>query len=98
MSVQLEDKVEDHEKRITSLEINGGRLDERIIELARATENLKKTTWGFSLLMLLTIIYLLLGRQGYKDVTGTLIPTQHTVENTAEEMQNVQIHNQNIPA
>ena len=80
MSIQLEDMVEDHEKRITTLEINGGRADERIIALAKATENLKKTTWGFSLIMLLTIIYLLLGRQGYKDVTGTLVPNQQTIE------------------
>ena len=80
MSIQIEDKVEDHEKRITNLEINGGRDDERIIALTRATENLKKTTWGFSLIMLLTIIYLLLGRQGYKDVAGTFFPTQQTVE------------------
>lgn len=80
MSNQLADKVEDHEKRITTLEINGGRADERIIALARATENLKKTTWGFSLIMLLTIIYLLLGRQGYKDITGTLVPSQQTIE------------------
>lgn len=80
MSIQLAEKVEDHEKRITTLEINSGRADERIIALARATENLKKTTWGFSLIMLLTIIYLLLGRQGYKDVTGTFFPTQQTVE------------------
>lgn len=65
MSIQLENKVEDHEKRITTLEINGGRLDERIDALTKATENLKKTTWGFSLIMLLTIIYLLLGRQGF---------------------------------
>ena len=80
MSIQLEEKVEDHEKRITNLEINSGRADERIIALTRATENLKKTTWGFSLIMLLTIIYLLLGRQGYKDVTGTLVPNQQTIE------------------
>lgn len=80
MSIQLAEKVEDHEKRITTLEINSGRADERIIALAKATENLKKTTWGFSLVMLLTIIYLLLGRQGYKDVTGTFFPTQQTVE------------------
>ena len=71
--------MEDHEKRITTLEINGGRLDERIDALTKATDNLKKTTWGFSLIMLLTIIYLLLGRDGYRDVTGTLIPTPKTV-------------------
>ena len=77
MNNDIEDKIEDHEHRITSLEINGGRTDERIIALSNATDNLKKTTWGFSLIMLLTIIYLLLGRQGYHDVTGTLIPIQH---------------------
>lgn len=77
MSTEIEEKIEDHEHRITSLEINGGRTDERIIALSNATENLKKTTWGFSLIMLLTIIYLLLGRDGYRDVTGTLIPIQH---------------------
>ena len=76
MSIQLEDKLENHEKRITSLEISNGRTDERLSSLVRATENLKKSTWGFSLIMLLTIIYLLLGRQGYKDVTGTFIPIQ----------------------
>ena len=77
MNNDIEDKIENHEHRITSLEINGGRIDEKIIALSNATENLKKTTWGFSLIMLLTIIYLLLGRDGYRDVTGTLIPVQH---------------------
>ena len=76
MNAQLEDKVENHEKRITTLEISNGRMDERLSSLVRATENLKKSTWGFSLIMLLTIVYLLLGRQGYKDVTGTFIPIQ----------------------
>ena len=80
MNAQLEDKLENHEKRITSLEISNGRTDERLSSLVRATENLKKSTWGFSLIMLLTIIYLLLGRQGYKDVAGTFFPTQQTVE------------------
>ena len=77
MNNDIEERIENHEQRITSLEINGGRTDERIIALSNATENLKKTTWGFSLIMLLTIIYLLLGRDGYRDVTGTFIPIQH---------------------
>lgn len=77
MSNEIEERLDNHEQRITSLEINGGRTDERIIALSNATENLKKTTWGFSLIMLLTIIYLLLGRDGYRDVTGTFIPIQH---------------------
>ena len=77
MNNDIEERIENHEQRITSLEINGGRTDERIIALSNATENLKKTTWGFSIIMLLTIIYLLLGRDGYRDVTGTFIPIQH---------------------
>lgn len=77
MSTEIEERLDNHEHRITSLEINGGRIDEKIIALSNATENLKKTTWGFSLIMLLTIIYLLLGRDGYRDVTGTFIPIQH---------------------
>ena len=76
MSIEVEGMVQDHEKRITTLEISNVRMDERLSSLVRATENLKKSTWGFSLIMLLTIIYLLLGRQGYKDVTGTFIPIQ----------------------
>ena len=76
MNIEIQDKVEEHEHRITQLEINSSRMDERLLELVRATDNLKKSTWGFSLIMLLTIIYLLLGRQGYKDVTGTFIPIQ----------------------
>ena len=76
----MEDKVEDHEKRITSLEVSGGRIDERIIALTRATENLRKTTWGFSLIMLLTIIYLLLGREGYKDIVGTFGLNRHEIQ------------------
>ena len=76
MSIEIEGMVQDHEKRITTLEISNVRMDERLSSLVRATENLKKSTWGFSLIMLLTIIYLLLGRQGYKDVTGTFIPIQ----------------------
>lgn len=84
MSIDIHDKVEEHEKRIVKLEVDSGRMDERLKELVKATDNLKKSTWGFSLIMLLTIIYLLLGRQGYKDVTGTLIPTQQTTESIAK--------------
>lgn len=81
MNIQINEIVQDHEKRINSLEVNSGRMDERLKELVKATDNLKKSTWGFSLIMLLTIVYLLLGRQGYKDVTGTLIPIQQNQQN-----------------
>ena len=65
----IEEVVDNHEKRIVQLEIMSGRMDERMQELVRATNNLKTSTWFFSLIMLLTIIYLLLGKQGYNDVT-----------------------------
>lgn len=85
MSMEIvQDKIEDHEHRIVQLEISAGRMDERLQELVRATDNLKKSTYGFSLIMLLTIVYLLLGRQGYKDITGTFIPIQQQVEQTTK--------------
>lgn len=30
MSIDIQDKVEDHEKRLTKIEIDGARLDERL--------------------------------------------------------------------
>lgn len=68
----IEEKIDNHEKRIVQLEISSGRMDERMQELVRATNNLKTSTWFFSLIMLLTIIYLLLGKQGYNDVTSSV--------------------------
>ena len=71
MSVEIEDKIEDHEHRITSLEINGGRLDERIDGLISATNNLKWGVWGFTFLCLLALIYGALGPHGFNQVANS---------------------------
>ena len=68
MSIEIEDKVENHEKRITTLEISNGRLDERIDGLASSTNNLKWCVWGFTFLCLLALIYGALGANGFNQV------------------------------
>ena len=67
----IENTVSEHEKRLTTLEVSSARLDERLEALVRSTDNLKKSVWAFSFVMLLTIIYLALGKSGYKDVIGS---------------------------
>lgn len=68
MGIQLEDKLENHEKRITKIEIEGARLDERIDGLASSTNNLKWCVWGFTFLCLLALIYGALGANGFNQV------------------------------
>lgn len=72
----IEAKVDDHEHRIVKLEVSGARLDERLNALVKSTNNLKWSMFAFTFLMLLTMIYQILGPQGYKDVTGTIVPIQ----------------------
>ena len=76
MSTQLEDKLEDHEKRITKIEIDDARLDERIDGLASSTNNLKWCVWGFTFLCLLALIYGALGANGFNQV----IKAQHQIQ------------------
>lgn len=74
MSMDMETKVEDHEKRITKIEIDGARLDERLDALVSSTNNLKWGLFCFSFLMLLALIYQAVGPNGYQAVTKTAIP------------------------
>ena len=74
MSLEIEEMVQDHEKRITKIEVSEARLDERLNALVQSTNNLKWGMWAFTLLMLLTIIYQAIGPKGFKDVTNTLTP------------------------
>ena len=74
MNLELDDMVQDHEKRITKIEIDDARLDERLDALVSSTNNLKWCLFCFSFLMLLTIIWQAIGPNGYKDVTNTLTP------------------------
>lgn len=57
MPVDIQDKVDDHEKRITKIEIDGARLDARLEALVSSTNNLKWGLFCFSFLMLLALIY-----------------------------------------
>ena len=81
MNNDIEDKIEDHEHRITSLEINGGRLDERLDALVSSTNNLKIGLWLFTFIMLLTMVWQILGRQGFSDVTGAVGLTGNQIQN-----------------
>lgn len=74
MNIQLDEIVQDHEKRITNIEVGEARLDERLNSLVQSTNNLKWGMWAFTLLMLLTIIYQAIGSKGFKDVTSTVAP------------------------
>ena len=68
MNIQLADKVEDHEKRITTIEISEARLDERLDALVQSTNNLKWSIFAFSFLMLITIIWGAIGENGFNQV------------------------------
>lgn len=68
MPVDIQDKVDDHEKRITKIEIDGARLDARIDGLISSTNNLKWGVWGFTFLCLLALIYGALGPKGFNQV------------------------------
>lgn len=78
MSLELDNLVQDHEKRITKIEVSEARLDERLDALVSSTNNLRIGMWVFSLIMLLTMVWQILGRQGFQDVTSAvgLSPTQ----------------------
>lgn len=78
MSLELDDLVQDHEKRIKKIEVDGARIDERLDALVSSTNNLRIGMWVFSLIMLLTMVWQILGRQGFQDVTGAVgfCPTQ----------------------
>lgn len=68
MTTDIQEKVEEHEHRITKIEIDGARLDERIDGLASSTNNLKWCVWGFTFLCLLALIYGALGANGFNQV------------------------------
>ena len=78
MSIEIDEMVQDHEKRITNIEVSEARVDERLNALVQSTNNLRVGMWIFSLIMLLTMVWQILGRQGFQDVTGAvgLSPTQ----------------------
>ena len=74
MNIEIEGMVQDHERRLTKIEVSEARLDERLNSLVQSTNNLKWGMWAFTLLMLLTIIYQAIGPKGFEDVTSTVDP------------------------
>ena len=69
MNIEIDEMVQDHEKRITNIEVGEARLDERLNSLVQSTNNLKWGMWAFTFIMLLTMVWQILGRQGFHDVT-----------------------------
>lgn len=80
MPVDIQDRVENHEQRITKIEIDGARLDARLEALVSSTNNLKWGLFCFSFLMLLALIYQAIGPNGYKEVTNTMKPVVQEVQ------------------
>lgn len=76
-----EEKIDILDERITALEISGARLDERLSSLVQSTQNLKWSIWGFSLILLLTVVYQALGPEGYKNVTSVYKPSTSEIQN-----------------
>lgn len=70
----IETKVDDHEKRLTKIEIDSARLDERLDALVSSTNNLKWSMFAFSFIMLLTIIWGAIGERGFNQVVKTPVP------------------------
>lgn len=71
----IQDRVDDHEKRINQIEIGAARLDERLDALVKSTNNLKWSMFCFSFLMLMAIIYGAIGEKGFNQVKSTLPTT-----------------------
>lgn len=68
MSIDIDDRIEDHEHRLSKIEIDSARLDERLDALVTSTNNLKWGMFCFSFIMLLTLIYGAIGPKGFNQV------------------------------
>lgn len=86
--MNVEEKLDDHEKRISNLEVSDARVNEKIANLATSTDRLLKVTILFGLILLGTVCYMALGRQGYKDVVGGPILTENhpILQNNTEQI------------
>ena len=62
------DKIEELDQRVTAIEINEAKLDERLSALVSSTSNLKWALWSITLLLLLTVIYGAIGYRGFNQV------------------------------
>ena len=64
------DKLEELDQRVTNIEINEAKLDERLSALVSSTSNLKWSLWSITLLLLLTVIYGAIGYRGFNQVAN----------------------------
>lgn len=64
------DKIEELDQRVTQIEINEAKLDERLSALVSSTSNLKWSLWSITLLLLLTVIYGAIGYRGFNQVAN----------------------------
>ena len=64
------DKIDELDQRITQIEINEAKLDERLSALVSSTSNLKWALWSITLLLLLTVIYGAIGYRGFNQVAN----------------------------
>ena len=69
------DKIDELDQRVTQIEINSAKLDERLSSLVSSTSNLKWAIWSITFLLLLTTIYSAIGKEGYKEVMNTYKPS-----------------------
>lgn len=64
------DKIDELDQRVTQIEINSAKLDERLSALVSSTSNLKWCIWSITFLLLLTTIYGAIGKDGFNSVTS----------------------------
>lgn len=64
------DKLDELDQRVTQIEINEAKLDERLNALVSSTSNLKWSLWSVTLLLLLTVIYGAIGYRGFNQVAN----------------------------
>ena len=50
------DKIDELDQRVTAIEINEAKLDERLSALVSSTSNLKWALWSITIVLLLTVI------------------------------------------
>lgn len=72
MSFEIDELVQDHEKRLTAIEVSSARLDERLDNLVKSTQNLKWSIWSITLILLLAVVYGAIGDKGFNQVTNAI--------------------------
>ena len=78
MSLELDDRIDKLEERVTNIEVMSARVEERISSLADACDSLRKTVWYFLIIfgtfMLGIIGYGAIGENGLHSVRQNVVP------------------------